>query len=109
MKKLLREPLVHFLLAGALLFVLYGSGGGGGEGDDARIVVGPEQIERLRPVVAKLADDFEAVLLRTQAIFDEAARRVGPTHWIWDGVHPLPQGHELIARSWIEAVAKAWA
>jgi len=67
------------------------------------------QIERLRPVVAKLASQYEAVLLKTQDIFDEAARRAGPSHWIWDGVHPLPQGHELIARNWIETVAKAWA
>ena len=67
------------------------------------------QIDRLRPVVAELASQYKAVLLKTQDIFDEAARRAGPSHWIWDGVHPLPQGHELIARNWIETVAKAWA
>jgi len=67
-----------------------------------------EQIDRLRPVVAKLASQYEAVLIKTQDIFDAAARRVDPSHWIWDGVHPLPQGHELIARNWIETVAKAW-
>jgi len=67
-----------------------------------------EEVERMRPVVARLAADFQAVLIKTQDIFDEAARRVDPTHWIWDGVHPLPQGHELIARNWIESVAKAW-
>jgi len=67
------------------------------------------QIDRLRPIVAKLAADHKAVLIRTQEIFDEAAKRAEPSHWIWDGVHPLPQGHELIARNWIETVAKAWA
>lgn len=67
-----------------------------------------DQIDRIRPVVARLAADFQAVLIKTQTIFDEAARRIAPTHWIWDGVHPLPQGHELIARNWIETVAKAW-
>ena len=67
------------------------------------------QIDRLRPVVARLASQQKAVLLKTQEIFDEAAKRAEPSHWIWDGVHPLPQGHELIARNWIEAVAKAWA
>ncbi|PAY17116.1 lysophospholipase [Rhodopirellula sp. SM50] len=66
------------------------------------------QTDRIRPVVAKLAREFEAVLIPTQKIFDEASKRGGPEHWIWDGVHPLPQGHELIARNWIERVAEAW-
>ncbi len=61
------------------------------------------QVDRLRPIVATLANDFDAVLLKTQDIFDEAAKQAEPAHWIWDGVHPLPQGHELIARNWIEA------
>ena len=67
------------------------------------------QIDRLRPVVAKLAGEYKAVLLKTQDIFDAAARRAEASHWIWDGVHPLPQGHELIARNWIQTVAQAWA
>jgi len=66
------------------------------------------QIDRLRPVVAKLAADHNATLIKTQEIFDDAAKQAEPSHWIWDGVHPLPQGHELIARNWIEATAKAW-
>ena len=67
------------------------------------------QIDRLRPIVSKLAADYKAITLKTQDIFDAAAKRVEPSHWIWDGVHPLPQGHELIARNWIQTVAKAWA
>lgn len=67
------------------------------------------QIDGLRAVVAKLASERNAILLKTQDIFDDAAKRVEPSHWIWDGVHPLPQGHELIARNWIESVANAWA
>ncbi|NQU26242.1 MAG: SGNH/GDSL hydrolase family protein [Candidatus Nealsonbacteria bacterium] len=67
------------------------------------------QIDELRPVVAKLASQYKAILLETQDVFDAAAQRAEPSHWIWDGVHPLPQGHELIARHWIESVANAWA
>jgi len=66
------------------------------------------QVDKLRPIVAKLAGEHKAILLKTQEIFDMASKRVDPSHWIWDGVHPLPQGHELIARNWIEAAAKAW-
>lgn len=67
------------------------------------------RIDRLRWVVAKLASEYKAILLKTQEVFDAAANRVEPSHWIWDGVHPLPQGHELIARNWIETAARAWA
>ena len=28
--------------------------------------------------------------------------------WMWDGVHPLPQGHELIARNWLNEVSARW-
>jgi len=64
-----------------------------------------DQIDRLIPVVGRLAKDYNAVHIETQAIFDAAAKAVSPEHWLWDGVHPLPQGHELIARHWLQAVS----
>ncbi len=64
--------------------------------------------DRFGTIVKQLAKDYEAVHIRTQEIFDAAAKAVSPEHWIWDGVHPLPQGHELIARNWIQDVAKRW-
>jgi lysophospholipase L1-like esterase len=68
-----------------------------------------EHIDKARPVVAKLAAEFKAVLIKTQDVFDAASKIAPAKHWIWDGVHPLPQGHELIARNWIAEVTKAWA
>src|SRR5262245_53581712 len=44
---LLREPLVHFLVAGAALFILAAALGGPGESRPARIVIGQEDIARL--------------------------------------------------------------
>jgi lysophospholipase L1-like esterase len=60
------------------------------------------------PVVEKLCKDFNAVHIKTQAVFDAAAKAVSPEHWIWDGVHPLPQGHELIARNWLQETSARW-
>ncbi|MCP4451758.1 MAG: SGNH/GDSL hydrolase family protein [Planctomycetes bacterium] len=68
-----------------------------------------DQVERLIPIVGKLARDYHAVHIKTQDIFDAAAKAVPPEHWIWDGVHPLPQGHELIARHWIQEVSQSSA
>jgi len=64
--------------------------------------------DQLRLIVTRLVDDYNAVQIKTQDIFDAAAKAVSPEHWIWDGVHPLPQGHELIARNWLEAVSARW-
>ncbi|MGI9468751.1 MAG: SGNH/GDSL hydrolase family protein [Rubripirellula sp.] len=66
------------------------------------------QVDRLIPIVERLAAEFDAVHVQTQMMFDGAANKVSPEHWIWDGVHPLPQGHELIAREWIRRVSERW-
>ena len=65
------------------------------------------EIDKLGEIVNRLAREFKAVHLETQKIFDQAAEEVSREHWIWDGVHPLPQGHELIARNWLQAVSGA--
>jgi len=65
--------------------------------------------DELRSVVERLAEDYDAVHIHTQEFFDGAAKAVSPEHWIWDGIHPLPQGHELIARQWIQEVSARWS
>jgi hypothetical protein len=52
MSRLLRDPLVHFLLGGALLFGLYGLVGDGPESRD-RVVVGEAEVERLATTFAR--------------------------------------------------------
>lgn len=47
LKKLLREPLIHFLALGAGLFVLFGILGAPSSGGDKRIVVTPGDVQRL--------------------------------------------------------------
>lgn len=65
--------------------------------------------DKLRGVVSRLATEYNAVHVNSQEVFDAAAEAVSPEHWIWDGVHPLPQGHELIARSWLQDVSARWS
>ncbi len=61
-------------------------------------------VAQLQAMVARLAERHGAALVRYQRLFDEALRRAPVTHWIWDGVHPTPAGHELLARAWLSAV-----
>jgi hypothetical protein len=45
--RLLREPLLHFLLLGGVLFAIFGRGGSNVGGDDRQIVVSEADIDRL--------------------------------------------------------------
>jgi lysophospholipase L1-like esterase len=66
------------------------------------------KVDQMGAIVARLAKEFDAVHVKTQEVFDAAAKKVSPEHWLWDGVHPLPQGHELIARQWLQEVSARW-
>jgi len=67
-----------------------------------------DKIDLMTPVIEQLSRDYKAVHIKTQVIFDAAAKAVTPEQWMWDGIHPLPQGHELIARNWLEEVSGRW-
>jgi lysophospholipase L1-like esterase len=62
--------------------------------------------EELAEAVEKLADEFGAKLIHGQKLFDEATQNAPPEYWMWDGIHPLPQGHELLAREWERVVGE---
>lgn len=63
-------------------------------------------VTECRNRVEQLAKDEGAAFVPYCDIIDDAIRRhpsVKPSHWIWDGVHPTPAGHSLMARAWVEA------
>jgi hypothetical protein len=64
--RLLREPLLHFLIAGGLLFAIFGNvGTTDAVNDDHRIVVSDADIERVVPHEwPKSADCVEEVRFR---------------------------------------------
>ena len=63
-----------------------------------------EEMARQRSIVRQLADQYDAIHVPLQCVFDQASATPAPEYWIWDGVHPMPAGHELIARAWLRAV-----
>jgi lysophospholipase L1-like esterase len=64
------------------------------------------EIQKRQPIVQHLAEKYNAVYVPLQDVFTKAIKKAPADHWIWDGVHPMPAGHELIAREWIKAVHK---
>ena len=55
-------------------------------------------------VIRKLAKEYNPVLVPLDEIFHEACSLKTPEYWAPDGVHPSPEGHALIAESWIKHV-----
>lgn len=69
-----------------------------------------EHYDRIRPEVEaraaaakRIAEKFGLPFVDLQAKFDAAYKIAEKGYWAYDGVHPSPFGHELIARAWIEA------
>lgn len=52
----------------------------------------------------KIADEYNAVFVPLQDMFDEYAKTTDIFNLLWDGVHPTTGGHQLIARRWKECV-----
>ena len=55
-------------------------------------------------IVHKLAKEFEAVLIPLDKMFRDSCSLQLPEYWASDGVHPTPEGHSLIAKTWLEHV-----
>lgn len=79
----LREPLVHFLIAGAAIFTIYGWSGSAVDAESRRIVVGEEQVQRLasmwsqtwqRPPNAKELDWLIRDYIKEEIYYREAKR-----------------------------------
>ncbi len=62
------------------------------------------EVQKRQVVVKNLAAKYNAIYVTFQQAFDKALQRAPATHWIWDGVHPMPAGHELMAREWLKKV-----
>lgn len=65
-----------------------------------------DKVKQYAEVVKKLADEYGAKLVPLQAEFDKAAAENGAEYYLYDGVHPLVAGANLIAGQWLKAFAE---
>ena len=56
-----------------------------------------------RAAAKRVAEDYGAVWIPYQSIFDDALVRAPVEHWCPDGVHPAPAGNYLMAQAWLDA------
>lgn len=57
-----------------------------------------------REAAKKIADEFEAVFIPYQQVFNQAIKSAPGEYWTPDGVHPSLAGAQLMAEAWLRAV-----
>lgn len=64
------------------------------------------ELKKRQDILKTLAVKYNAVYVPLQDAFNKALKKAPADHWIWDGIHPMPAGHELIAREWLKFADK---
>ena len=64
------------------------------------------EMAKRQKIVKQLSIEFNAIFIEFQNAFNKALAKALADYWIWDGIHPMPAGHELMAREWIKVVGK---
>lgn len=67
------------------------------------------RMDQYSAVVKKLAGEYDACLVDTQAAFDKILETLHPMTLAWDRVHPSQTGHMVIARAFLDAVGYRWS
>ena len=64
------------------------------------------EVRKRRNIVNKLSTEYQVIFVGFQEAFNHALTKAPAEYWIWDGIHPMPAGHELMARAWLSQVSK---
>lgn len=65
-------------------------------------------MDRYGEVVRQLAGEYKAILVDSQAAFDEVLRELHPMALAADRVHPNLTGHMILARAFLKAMGYTW-
>ena len=60
--------------------------------------------ERIAGIARKVANEFGAIVVRTQEAFDTALQHSEPEDWSHDRIHPNLAGHAIIAQAYLRAI-----
>lgn len=61
-------------------------------------------VKEFQAVAKKIANEFNALWVPFQEVFDEAVKHAPATYWTGDGVHPGMPGAQLMAEAWLRVV-----
>lgn len=60
--------------------------------------------DEYRVAAREIAEEYRAVFIPYQRVFDEAAKKAPASFWTGDGVHTTLAGAQLMAEAWLQAV-----
>lgn len=83
-------------------FVLEGSATCNTEEIPNRLELFNVDVAEKAQVVKELSEEYNLPLIELQPAFNKALEQAPAEYWTGDGVHPTPNGHELIKRLWLE-------
>ncbi len=63
-----------------------------------------EPMKGYQAAAKRVADEFNAVWVPFQEVFDEAVKYAPAVYWTEDGVHPSMAGAQLMAEAWLRCV-----
>lgn len=63
-----------------------------------------QHMDEFGRIARSLAEEFGAVIVRTQEAFDVALESTSPSDWAHDRVHPNIEGHAVIAQAFLRAI-----
>jgi len=66
------------------------------------------QMDRYGAAVKAIARRQSAILVDTQAAFDEVLKHYYPATIAWDRVHPNAVGSMVLARAFVNAIGFSW-
>ena len=64
------------------------------------------EFDKYRAAAKKIADEFNAVFIPFQSIFNEAQKHAPNVYWSEDGIHPGIAGAQLMAEAWQSVIEK---
>jgi lysophospholipase L1-like esterase len=64
-----------------------------------------EPFSTYQSIAKKISEEFGAIWVPFQEAFDQALEEAPATYWAADGVHPSMAGAQLMAKTWLEALA----
>lgn len=62
------------------------------------------EFDAFRAGARSMAQEFDAVFVPYQKVFDDAQKTAPGMYWTYDGVHPTIAGARLMADAWLDAV-----
>jgi lysophospholipase L1-like esterase len=62
------------------------------------------EFDGYREAAKSVAEQFDAIFIPFQGMFDRAVEYAPPEHWAGDGVHPSPTGAALMSHCWLQGV-----